>query len=55
MDGKGRIQVNRKKKAIKYRLIINLINTRLNYYMLISIVKIIKGKIIIIKNKKEIL
>jgi|SRR5947209_8911435 len=56
MDGKGCIQINQKgKKSLQYRLIISLINTKLNYNMLLYITKIIKGKVFIIKNNKEVI
>jgi hypothetical protein len=45
MDGKGRIQVNRGKKLLQYRLIINLSNSEYNLNMLILIAKIVGGTV----------
>ncbi len=59
MDGKGSIQVNRGgilgKKSLLYRFIIKLSNSSSNYDMLIKIAKVIKGTVIIVNNKKDVI
>lgn len=56
MDGEGNIQVNKtRKKNLEFRFIIKLNNSKLNYSMLVNIVKILKGKIRFINNKKELI
>lgn len=56
MDGQGFIQVNEKnKKKLQFRFFIKLKNSKLNYNMLVSIVKVLKGYVLIINNKKELI
>ena len=55
MDGDGNIQVNHwHKKALQYRLIIKLNNTKCNYSMLIRIAKVIGGIVRIVNDKSEV-
>jgi hypothetical protein len=55
MDGKGSIQINKKKKKLLFRLIIKLDYTKANFDMLIIIAKVISGTVRIINQKKEVI
>lgn len=61
MDGNGSIQTNywkssdNKYHSIQYRFIIKLKNLPYNYLMLIEISKIIKGSVLISKNKESVI
>jgi len=55
MDGKGNIQINKKKKKLLFRLIIKLNYTKANFDMLIIIAKVISGTVKIINQKKEVI
>lgn len=56
MDGIGNIQVNYShKKFLQYRLIIKLLNTKFNHYMLIEIAKVVGGTVKIVNKNLNII
>lgn len=56
MDGKGDIQVNRRNnKSLEYRLIINLNLSKYNFNLLVTIAKVIGGKVIIANKGNKVL
>jgi cytochrome c oxidase subunit 1 len=53
MDGTGNIQINRRRRYLRYRFCIKLLSTLDNYNMLIKITKIIGGTIIFSNLQKK--